>query len=217
MIPSFFQLFLAPVKGHPGPGLRPAQNFPDLPETQSPERTQIHHLPPRLRQGVDAPQQRQVAVPVHRLRLGRGQRRQPVVGLRQRLLPAPFADVLVKKVLCDLAQPGRHLAAPVKAVRRPHRLVKGLLGQLLRCLRIMAQGEKKLIDCPGMGAVNFLHGFHGRLPPLFVHKSPAGIIRYTPGQKFKKEKRGPFRVPFRGPPERQPMAVVSNISSKERR
>ena len=48
----------------------------------------------------------------------------------------------------------------------PDRLVKGLLGQLLRHVGIVAQGEEKFVHRRGMAAVDFVQIFHGGSPSL---------------------------------------------------
>ena len=147
---------------------------------------------------MDPAEKVQLSRPAQGLRLGGGQGLQDALLLRQWLLPLLPAQVLVEKVLGDLAQPGGDLAAPVKAIRRPHRLVEGLLGQLLRQSIVMALGEEKLVHRPSMGPVNFLHVLHGFSPPLFVHTSPAGAVRYTPGKNIfpGQQKRDPGGGPF---------------------
>ena len=158
------------VKRHPGPGLRPSQHVPDLPEAEAPEGPEVHHLPGAGGQGMDLPQQVQMALPGEHVLL-RGGARQAV--LRQGLLRFSFPQVLVPQVLGDLAQPDGHLAGAVEPVDGPDGLVEGLLGQLLRQVGVMALGEEKFIDGPGMGLVNFFHVGQGHLPPL-CQVCPAG-------------------------------------------
>lgn len=50
----------------------------------------------------------------------------------------------------DLAQPDRQLAGAVKASNGADRLIKSLLGQFLRQVRVTALGQEEFIDCLGI-------------------------------------------------------------------
>ena len=62
-----------------------------------------------------------------------------------------------KEIFRDGAQPGGDLTAAVKAADAFDGLIKGLLRQLLRDVRIMGERKKVAINGLGMGAVYFIH------------------------------------------------------------
>ena len=113
---------------------------------------------------MDFPQQFQLPLLGQRFLLCGGEHR-----LRRALrsLPAVLAQMLVPKVLGDLAQPHRDLAGAVEA----DGLVEGLLGQLLCQVCIPALGQEKFIDGLGMLLVEPAHILHGH-PPSFLFLNP---------------------------------------------
>ena len=98
--------------------------------------------------------------------------------------------MLIPQVLGDLAEPDGDLAPAVEPVDGPHRLVKGLLGQFLRQVGVMALGEEKFVDRLGVLAVNGVHIFHKRslLPGVFISYIPFRPGSLQPVKKILKKR-----------------------------
>ena len=84
-------------------------------------------------------------------------------------------QLLVPQVLGDLAQPDGQLAGAVEAADGANRLVKGLLGQLLRQVRVPALRQEKFIDRVGVTAVDGVH---------ILHAVPSFRLIYPPERGF---------------------------------
>ena len=113
----------------------------------------------------------------------RGKGRQHGLVLREGDFPALAAQVAVPQMPGDLAQPYGDFAPSVKAVGGPDGLIKGLLGQFLRQIRVMAQGEEELVYSLGVTLVDSAHRVHG--PPSFHLLCVSGRAkRYTFREKI---------------------------------
>ena len=86
-----------------------------------------------------------------------------------------LAEMLVPQVLGDLAQPDGHFARPVEPSDGADGLVKSLLGQLLRQVRVMSLGQEELVDGLGVLLVNGAH---------IVHQMSLLSPIYPPGRGF---------------------------------
>ena len=116
-----------------------------------------------------------------------------------------LAEVLIPQVLGNLAQPDGDLAASVEPADGADGLVEGLLGQLLRQVRVAALGQEELID--GLGVLP-LNGAH------IIHRGPSFHPVYPPRGGFVTAGVKKFDGTF--PSNFQSGISLSNISSKER-